>query len=75
MLAQWHQNRPELFVQFAGQWWFCLLPRPDEAPLSPLAAHREKVEAEIQDAWERESLSDLCLIARRLLWGAVPDDE
>ena len=37
-----------------------------------LAAQRAKVEAEIQDAWERESLSDLCLIARRLLWASHP---
>ena len=39
---------------------------------SDLAARRAKVEAEIQDAWERESLSDLCLIARRLLWASHP---
>lgn len=36
MQAQWHHNRPELFVRLDGQWWFCLLPRPDEAPLSEI---------------------------------------
>ena len=46
-----------------------LLDERETARPSP-AAHRAKVEAEIQDAWERESLSDLCLIARRLLWAA-----
>ena len=47
-------------------------PCPQKFALSECrkAAHRAKVEAEIQDAWERESLSDLCLIARRLLWAA-----
>ena len=51
-----------------------LMQSSDDSNARPsLAAHRAKVEAEIQDAWERESLSDLCLIARRLLWGAVPE--
>lgn len=33
LMAQWHHNRPEIFMRDdSGQWWFCLLPLPAERP-------------------------------------------